>query len=73
VRPEGLGKFKKITSSGIEHATFRKFKVEKDMEKLRIDRNRLREWAFGNEMIINPTKSKAGCFTRARMTENIPL
>jgi hypothetical protein len=38
----------------------------KDIEKLQIDLNRLGEWAFENEMIINPTKkSKAICFMRA--------
>jgi hypothetical protein len=34
-----------------------------------MDLNRLAEWAAENEMIINPTKSKAVCFTRARVTE----
>jgi hypothetical protein len=33
------------------------------------DPNRLWEYAFENEMIINPTKSKPACFTKARMTE----
>jgi hypothetical protein len=33
------------------------------MENLQIDMNRLGEWAFENEMIINPIKSKAICFT----------
>jgi hypothetical protein len=39
------------------------------MEKLQIDLNRLGEWAVENAIIINPTKSKAVCFTRARVTE----
>jgi hypothetical protein len=39
------------------------------MEKLQIDMNRLGEWAVENDMIINPAKSKAVCFTRARVTE----
>jgi hypothetical protein len=34
------------------------------MENLQMDLNRLGEWAVENE-IINPTKSKAVCFTRA--------
>jgi hypothetical protein len=34
-----------------------------------MDLKRLREWAFENEMIINPTTSKVVCFTRARVTE----
>jgi hypothetical protein len=35
------------------------------MEHLQIHLNRLGEWAFENEMIINPTKSKEICFTKA--------
>jgi hypothetical protein len=33
--------------------------------------NRLGEWASENEMIINPAKSKADCFTKARVTESL--
>jgi hypothetical protein len=36
---------------------------------LQIDLNRLGDWAVENEMIINPAKSKAVCFTRGRVTE----
>jgi hypothetical protein len=32
-----------------------------------MDLNRLGEWAVENEMIFNPAKSKAVCFTRARL------
>jgi hypothetical protein len=39
------------------------------MENLQVDLNRLGEWAIENEMVINPAKSKAVCFTRARVTE----
>jgi hypothetical protein len=39
------------------------------MERFQIDLNRLREWALENELIINTTKSKAVCFTRARVTK----
>jgi hypothetical protein len=39
------------------------------MNNLQIDLNRLGEFAFENEMIINPTKSKAVCFTIARVKE----
>jgi hypothetical protein len=39
------------------------------MENLQIDLNRLGEWAVENEMIINPAKSTAVCFPRARVTE----
>jgi hypothetical protein len=36
---------------------------------LQTDLNRLGEWAVENAMIINPTRSKAVHFTRARVTE----
>jgi hypothetical protein len=39
------------------------------MEKLQIDLNSPGEWAAENAMVINPAKSKAICFTRARVTE----
>jgi hypothetical protein len=39
------------------------------MGKLQIDLDRLGEWADKNEMKINPAKSKAVCFTRARVTK----
>jgi hypothetical protein len=42
-----------------------------DMENLRTDVNRLGEWAFENEMIINSAKSKAVCFTKARVMESL--
>jgi hypothetical protein len=39
------------------------------MESLQIDLNRLGEWGFEDEMIINSAKSKAVNFTKARVTE----
>jgi hypothetical protein len=39
------------------------------MEKLQRDLNRLGEQAVENVMLINPAKSKAVCFTRARVME----
>jgi hypothetical protein len=36
------------------------------MEKVQTELKRLREWAVENAMVINPVKSKAVCFTRAR-------
>jgi hypothetical protein len=39
------------------------------LEKLQIDLNRLGEWAVENVITINPAKSKAVCFTRARVRE----
>jgi hypothetical protein len=44
---------------------YTEIKNNKDMEKLQIDLNRLGEWAGENAIKINPTKSKALCFTRA--------
>jgi hypothetical protein len=41
-----------------------------NVETLQIHLNRLGEWAFENE-IINPTKSKAICFTKARVTKSL--
>ena len=38
-----------------------------DIDKLQTDRNRLGEWAVENEMKINPGKSKAVSFTKARV------
>jgi hypothetical protein len=34
------------------------------MENLQIGLNRLGKWAFENEMIINPAKSKNICFMK---------
>jgi hypothetical protein len=48
---------------------YRKIINDKDMEKLQRDLNRLGEWAVENALVINPAKSKAVCFTRARVTE----
>jgi hypothetical protein len=39
------------------------------MENLQIGLYRLGEWAFENEMIIIPTKSKAICFMKAQVKE----
>ena len=41
----------------------------KYVEKLQRDLDRLEDWAEGNEMKINPDKSKALSFTRARVKE----
>jgi hypothetical protein len=43
------------------------------MENLQIDLNRLGEWDLENEMIINPAKSKAVCFTKSRVTEALRI
>jgi hypothetical protein len=48
---------------------YRSISNNNDMEDLQVDLNRLWEWAFQNEMIINPTKSKDICFMKARVTE----
>jgi hypothetical protein len=46
-----------------------------NMENLQIDLNSLAKWAFKNEMIINPTKSKVIYVMKARLAEplNYPL
>jgi hypothetical protein len=41
------------------------------VENLQRDLNRLGEWAFGNETMINPAKTKAVCFTKARVMESL--
>jgi hypothetical protein len=51
--------------------TYSKILNNKDVEKLQTDLNRLREWVVENAMIINPNKSKAVCFTRARVMESL--
>jgi len=42
-----------------------------DIDKLQTDLKRLGEWVVENEMKINPGKSKAVSFTKARVTEQI--
>jgi hypothetical protein len=41
----------------------------KDAEKLQTYLYRLGEWTVENAMIINPTESKAVCFSKARVTD----
>ena len=48
---------------------YRKIMDCKDIEKLQQDLNRLGKWAVENEMKINPDKSKALSFTKARVKE----
>ena len=48
---------------------YRKIINNADMEKLQKDLDRLGEWAVENEMKINPSKSKAVRFTRARVKD----
>ncbi len=43
----------------------------KDVDKLQTDLNILGKWAVENEMKINPGKSKAVSFTKARVKERI--
>ena len=50
---------------------YRKIKDSSDTAKLQTDLNRLGEWAVENEMKINPGKSKAVSFTKARVKEQI--
>ena len=46
---------------------YRKITGSSDIDKLQTDLNRLGEWAVENEMKINPGKSKAVSFTKARV------
>jgi len=46
---------------------YRKILNNDDMEKLQKYVDRMGEWADVNSMQINPSKSKAICFTRARV------
>jgi hypothetical protein len=48
---------------------YRKIMNDSDTEKLQIDLDRLGGWAEENGMKINPGKSKAVSFTRARVKE----
>jgi len=48
---------------------YRKIMESSDIEKLQTDLNRLGELAVENEMKINPDKSKAMIFTKARAKE----
>ena len=50
---------------------YRKILAKDDMTKLQRDVVRLGEWSVENGMKINPSKSKAICFTRART--KVPL
>jgi len=43
----------------------------KDVEKLQTYLYKLGDWAEGNEMKINPNKSKALSFTRAQVTDTL--
>ena len=50
---------------------YRKIKNNSDIDKLQADLNSLGEWAVENEMKINPGKSIAVRFTKARVKERI--
>ena len=50
---------------------YRKITDNSDIGKLQTDLNRLGEWAVEKEMKINPDKSKAVSFTKARVKERI--
>jgi hypothetical protein len=52
---------------------YRKTINNANMEKLQKDLDRLGEWAVDNEMKINPSKSKAFRFTRARVKDPLKL
>jgi hypothetical protein len=46
---------------------YRKIMYSSDIDKLQTDLNILEKWAVGNEMMINPDKSKAVSLTKARL------
>jgi hypothetical protein len=48
---------------------YRKILNTKGAEKLQTDLDRLGDWAKGDEMKLNPNKSKALSFTRARVKD----
>jgi len=50
---------------------YRKVTDSSDIDKLQTDLKRLGEWAVENEVKINPDKSKAVSFTKARVKELI--
>jgi retron-type reverse transcriptase len=50
---------------------YRKINDCSDIDKLQKYLNKLGEWALENEVKINPGKSKAICFTKARVKERI--
>jgi hypothetical protein len=50
---------------------YRKINDSSDIDKLQKDLSKLGEWALENEMKINPGKSKAVSFTKARVKERI--
>jgi hypothetical protein len=60
---------KKIRLFADDCTIYRKFLTMEDVKKLQRDLARLGDWAEGNEMKINPNKSKALSFTRARVKE----
>jgi len=50
---------------------YRKIMDSGNIHKLQADLNRLEEWTVENEMKINPGKSEAVSFTKARAKERI--
>ena len=50
-----------------DYTMYRKIKDSSDIDKLQTDLNRLGEWAVESEMNLNPGKSKAVSFTKARV------
>jgi len=58
-----------IKPFAVDCVIYRKIINNADMEKFQKDLDRLGEWAVENEMKINPSKSKAVRFTRARVKD----
>jgi hypothetical protein len=58
-----------FADDGIIHVYKGTLQIIKIWKILQIDLNWLGEWAVENAMVVNPAKSKAVCFMRARVTE----
>ena len=65
----------KIRLSADYGIIYRKILNIKEVEKLQTDLDRLGDWAEGNEIKINPNKSKTLSFAKARVKDplNFPL
>jgi len=68
-----VGIWNQLLNFANDRVIYRKIIYNADMQKLQKDLDRLGEWAVENAMKINPSKSKAIRFTRARVSLNYSL
>jgi len=54
-----------------DRVIYRKITDGSNIDKLQTDKNRLGQWAVQNEMKLNPAKSKAVSYKKARVNERI--